>query len=201
MACAGVSAQLAKAWLCERPYGRSSKHQRILAVCSTAGCLCSAAVPDVTATGLDSEMEQIIARAVSTHDGPQEMQLSQQDLAELMLELRKLGGTRVALAVCDIIDGCGKGYATRSTQVFDAMLSQCNPKLDEGVVQDVFDRCDSVCCRTLHAAVLHLAMLQKLIQAHSSSSKLVQSGKSGSWLHVSLGLHAGTRGCLLWLLT
>lgn len=84
-------------------------------------------------------MEQIIAQS-SGGSGVQETQLSQQDLAELMLELRKLGGTRVALAVCDIIDGCGKGYATRSTEVFNAMLCQCDPKSDKGVVQDVFDR-------------------------------------------------------------
>lgn len=85
-------------------------------------------------------MEQIIAQSSSTNSAIQESQLTQQELAELMLELRKLGGTRVALAVCDIIDGCGKGYATRSMQIFDAMLSQCDPKSDKGVVQDVFER-------------------------------------------------------------
>ena len=88
----------------------------------------------------ESQLEQIIAHASGMSSQVQETQLSQQDLAELMLELRKLGGTRVALAVCDIIDGCGKGYATRSTQVFNAMLCQCDPKSDQGVVQDVFDR-------------------------------------------------------------
>lgn len=107
--------------------------QSQLAFCS----VCAVAAP--RSPGIDSQMEHIIAQS-SGGSGVQETQLSQQDLAELMLELRKLGGTRVALAVCDIIDGCGKGYATRSTEVFNAMLSQCDPKSDKGVVQDVADR-------------------------------------------------------------
>ena len=99
---------------------------------------------------LDSQLEKIIAQASGPDEGLTDSQLTEQDFAELMLELGKQGGTKVALAVCEIIDGADKGYATRSPQVFNSVLCQCDPSQDPGVVEELLDRWASRLSRCSH---------------------------------------------------
>lgn len=87
----------------------------------------------------DDAFQRIISKAAS-NEVPVMPTLNSTDLAELVAEIRKLGGTQAAVAIFDIIDGCDRGYATRTTEVFNGLLFQCTAHLTNRVVEDILDR-------------------------------------------------------------
>lgn len=98
----------------------------------TVGCCLAGA----TFRKSDDPMDQIIANAAA-NELPALPTLTSTDLADLMIEIRKLGGTSAAVAIFDIIDSCGMGYATRTTEVLNGLLCQCTSHLADRVVEDI----------------------------------------------------------------
>ena len=99
----------------------------------------SARLIGVVFSSTDDEIHRIITRAASS-EAPTPWTLTSPDLADLMGEIRKLGGTQAALAIFDIIDGCGGGYATHTPEVFHGLLRHCTANLGDRVVEDILER-------------------------------------------------------------